>query len=156
MVRLRQAKVDGIEVPDLEVEDPTGDAELLLIGWGSSYGPIGEACRRARRKGIKVAQAHLRHLNPFPGNLGEVLRRYPTVVLPEMNLGQLALLLRGKFLVDVQSVTKVQGMAFRADEVEGIIDSALDGTLADKEIEKARFARSAAAIAGAGSAGPGA
>ncbi|BBX01680.1 2-oxoglutarate ferredoxin oxidoreductase subunit alpha [Mycolicibacterium moriokaense] len=145
MVRLRQAKVDGIKVPDLEVDDPSGDAELLMIGWGSSYGPIGEACRRARRKGIKVAQAHLRNLNPFPANLGEVLRRYPKVVLPEMNLGQLALLLRGKYLVDVQSVTKVEGMAFLADEVEGIIDAALDGTLSDKETDKAKFARLAAA-----------
>jgi 2-oxoglutarate/2-oxoacid ferredoxin oxidoreductase subunit alpha len=145
MVRLRQAKIDGISVPDLEVDDPTGDAELLMIGWGSSYGPIGEACRRARRKGIKVAHAQLRNLNPFPANLGEVLRRYPKVVLPEMNLGQLALLLRGKFLVDIQSVTKVEGMAFLAEEVEGIIDAALDGTLSDKEIDKAKFARLAAA-----------
>jgi len=145
MVRLRAAKVAGIKVPDLEVDDPTGDAELLMIGWGSSYGPIGEACRRARRKGIKVAQAHLRNLNPFPANLGEVLRRYPKVVLPEMNLGQLALLLRGKYLVDVQSVTKVEGMAFLADEIEGIIDAALDGTLSDKETDKTKFARLAAA-----------
>jgi len=145
MVRLRQAKIDGIAVPDLEVDDPSGDAELLMIGWGSSYGPIGEACRRARRKGIKVAHAQLRNLSPLPANLGEVLRRYPTVVLPEMNLGQLALLLRGKFLVDVQSVTTVEGMAFLADEVEGIIDAALDGTLGDKEIDKAKFARLAAA-----------
>ncbi len=145
MVRLRQAKIDGISVPDLVVDDPTGDAELLLIGWGSSYGPIGEACRRARRNGIKVAHAQLRHLNPFPANLGEVLRSYPNVVLPEMNLGQLALLLRGKFLVDVQSVTKVEGMAFLAEEVEGIIDAALDGTLSEKETDKAKFARLAAA-----------
>src|SRR6201999_2566285 len=145
MVRLRQAKIDGITVPDLEVDDPTGDAELLLVGWGSSYGPLGEACRRARRKGIKVAHAQLRNLNPFPANLGEVLRRYPKVVLPEMNLGQLALLRRGEFLVDVQSVTKVEGMAFLAEEVEGIIDSALEGTLGDKEIDKAEFARLAAA-----------
>ena len=145
MVRLRQAKIDGIAVPDLEVDDPTGDAELLLLGWGSSYGPIGEACRRARRKGIKVAHAHLRYLNPLPANLGDVLRRYPKVVSPEMNLGQLALLLRGKFLVDIQSVTKVEGMAFLADEVEGIIDGALDGTLAEKEKDKATFARLAAA-----------
>lgn len=145
MVRLRQEKIAGIAVPDLEVDDPTGDAELLMLGWGSSYGPIGEACRRARRKGIKVAQAHLRHLNPFPANLGEVLRRYPKVVVPEMNLGQLALLLRGKYLVDVQSVTKVEGMAFLADEVESIIDAALDGTLGEKENDKAKFARLAAA-----------
>src|SRR3954462_6399001 len=145
MVRLRKAKIDGIAVPELEVDDPTGDAELLMLGWGSSYGPIGEACRRARRKGIKVAHAHLRYLNPFPANLGDVLRRYPQVVCPEMNLGQLALLLRGTFLVDVQSVTKVEGMAFLADEVEGIIAAALDETLGDKEIDKAKFARLAAA-----------
>jgi 2-oxoglutarate ferredoxin oxidoreductase subunit alpha len=144
MVRLRQAKIDGIEVPDLEVDDPSGAAELLLLGWGSSFGPIGEACRRARRRGIKVAHAHLRHLNPFPANLAEVLARYPTVVAPEMNLGQLALLLRGRYLVDVQSVTKVAGMAFLADEVEGIIDAALDGTLRDKESQKAIDARLAA------------
>jgi 2-oxoglutarate ferredoxin oxidoreductase subunit alpha len=145
---LRQAKIDGIDVPDLEVDDPTGDAELLLLGWGSSFGPIGEACRRARRRGIKVAHAQLRHLNPFPANLGEVLRRYPKVVVPEMNLGQLALLLRGRYLVDVQSVTKVSGMAFLADEVESIIDDGLDGTLGEKESDKAKFARLEAATAG--------
>jgi len=141
MVRLRQAKIDGIPVPDIEVDDPTGDAQLLLIGWGSSFGPIGEACRRARRNGIKVAHAHLRHVNPMPANLGDVLRRYPKVVAPEMNLGQLALLLRGKYLVDVQPVTKVKGMAFLADEVEDIIDVALDGSLAERESDKTRFAK---------------
>ena len=150
MVRLRQAKIDGISVPDLEVDDPTGDAELLLIGWGSSYGPIGEACRRARRNDIKVAHAHLRYLRPFPANLSEVLRRYPQVVCPEMNLGQLALLLRGKYLVDVQSVTKVQGVAFLADEVGRIIRAALGGTLAEIEQDKTMVARLAAATVGAG------
>jgi 2-oxoglutarate/2-oxoacid ferredoxin oxidoreductase subunit alpha len=150
MVRLRQAKIDGIDVPDLEVDDPTGDAELLILGWGSSFGPIGEACRRARRRRLKVAHAQLRYLNPFPANLGDVLRRYPKVVAPEMNLGQLALLLRGRYLVDVQSVTKVAGMAFRADEVEGIIDAALDGTLGEKESDKAKFARLAAVTVSTG------
>ncbi|MBU3707094.1 MAG: 2-oxoacid:acceptor oxidoreductase subunit alpha [Mycobacterium sp.] len=150
MVRLRQAKIDGIDVPDLEVDDPGGDAELLMLGWGSSFGPIGEACRRARRRGVKVAHAQLRYLNPFPANTADVLRRYRTVVLPEMNLGQLALLLRGKYLVDVQSVTKVEGMAFRADEVEQIIDAALDGTLADAERAKADFARLASATTAGG------
>jgi 2-oxoglutarate ferredoxin oxidoreductase subunit alpha len=150
MVRLRKAKIDGIQVPDQLVDDPSGDAELLIVGWGSSYGPIGEACRRARRRGIKVAHAQLRHLNPFPANLGEVLRRYPKVVAPEMNMGQLALLLRGKYLVDVQSVTKVAGMAFLVDEVEGIIDAALDGTLGEKEENKAEFARLATATVGSG------
>lgn len=150
MVRLRQAKIDGISVPDLEVDDPTGDAELLLIGWGSSYGPIGEACRRARRRGIKVAHAHLRYLSPFPANLGEVLRRYPQVVAPEMNLGQLALVLRGKYLVDVQSVTKVQGVAFLADEVSRIINAARGGTLAEIERDKTMVARMAVVTVGAG------
>ncbi len=150
MVRLRKAKIDGIRVPDQPVDDPTGDAQLLIVGWGSSYGPIGEACRRARRKGIKVAHAQLRHLNPFPANLGEVLRRYPKVVAPEMNLGQLALLLRGQYLVDVQSVTKVAGMAYLADEVEAIIEAALDGSLTEKEANKAEFARLATATVGSG------
>ncbi|ODR09757.1 2-oxoglutarate ferredoxin oxidoreductase subunit alpha [Mycobacterium sherrisii] len=150
MVRLRQAKIDGIKVPDLEVDDPTGDAELLLIGWGSSYGPIGEACRRARRKGIKVAHAQLRYLNPFPANLGDVLRRYPRVVAPEMNLGQLAMLLRSKYLVDVQSVSKVQGIAFLADEIGRVIRAALAGTLAEIEQDKTMVARMAAATVGAG------
>lgn len=150
MVRIRQAKIDGITVPDLEVDDPTGDAELLLIGWGSSYGPIGEACRRARQKGIKVAHAHLRHLSPFPRNLGNVLRRYPQVVCPEMNLGQLALLLRGRYLVDVQSVTKVQGLSFLADEVGRVIRAALGGTLADIEQDRTLVAKLGAAKVGAG------
>jgi 2-oxoglutarate/2-oxoacid ferredoxin oxidoreductase subunit alpha len=150
MVRIRQAKIDGISVPDLEVDDPTGDAELLLIGWGSSYGPIGEACRQARRKGVKVAHAHLRHLNPFPANLGDVLRRYPQVVCPEMNLGQLAMLLRAKYLVDVQSVSKVQGLAFLADEIGRLIRAALGGTLAEIEQDKAMVARLSAATVGAG------
>jgi 2-oxoglutarate/2-oxoacid ferredoxin oxidoreductase subunit alpha len=150
MVRLRQQKIDGIEVPDLDVDDPTGDAELLLLGWGSSYGPIGEACRRARKRGIKVAHAQLRYLNPFPANLGEVLGRYPKVVVPEMNLGQLALLLRGKYLVDVQSVTKVQGVSFLADEVGRVIRAALGGTLAEIERDKTMVARLSAAMVGAG------
>ncbi|MBO0864768.1 MAG: 2-oxoacid:acceptor oxidoreductase subunit alpha [Mycobacterium sp.] len=150
MVRLRQAKVDGIQVPEQQVDDPTGDAELLLIGWGSTYGPIGEACRRARRMGTKVAHVHLRHLNPLPPNLGEILRRYPMVVAPEMNMGQLALLLRGKYLVDVQSVTKVQGVSFLADEVGRVIRAALGGTLAEIEQDKTMVARLAAATVGSG------
>ncbi|HEU0189779.1 MAG TPA: 2-oxoacid:acceptor oxidoreductase subunit alpha [Mycobacterium sp.] len=152
MVRIRQDKIDGIRVPDIEVDDPTEDAELLLVGWGSTYGPIREACRRARRRGTKVAHAHLRYLNPLPANLGDVLRRYPKVVVPEMNLGQLSLLLRGKYLVDVQSVTKVQGVAFLADEVGRIIRAALSGrrgTLADLEQDKMMVARMAVATVGA-------
>ncbi len=121
MVQLRQAKIDGIDVPDLAVDaDP--DAEVLVLGWGSTFGPIGAAVRQVREAGLPVAQAHLRHLNPFPANTGEVLRSYRRVVVPEMNSGQLALLLRAKYLVDIQSITKVQGKPFKADELQLVIE----------------------------------
>ncbi len=127
MVRLRQAKVDGIaaDIPPLSVDDPDGDARVLVIGWGSTYGSIGAAVRRVRGAGHPVARAHLRHLNPFPPNLGEVLRRYDKVLLPEINLGQLALLLRGRFLVDVISYNRVRGLPFRASELAGVIEDVI-------------------------------
>lgn len=130
MVRLRQAKVDGVEVPDLEVDDPSGEARVLALGWGSSYGPIGAACRRVRGAGMPIAQAHLRHLNPMPGNLGEVLRRYDRVIVPEMNLGQLAMLLRSRYLVDVISHTKVAGLPFRAEELQNVLTDVVQGVSA--------------------------
>nr|WP_279672213.1 2-oxoacid:acceptor oxidoreductase subunit alpha [Flexivirga meconopsidis] len=126
MVRLRQAKIDGIEVPDLEVDDPGGDAKLLVLGWGSTYGPIAAATRLARATGAKVARAHLRNLAPMPANLGEVLRSYDRVVLPEMNLGQLALLLRAEYLVDIQSHTAVRGLPFTAVELAAVINEHLE------------------------------
>jgi 2-oxoglutarate ferredoxin oxidoreductase subunit alpha len=130
MVRTRQAKIDGIaaSIPPTDVEDPDGDASVAVIGWGSTYGPIGAACRRLRASGRKVAQIHLRHINPFPADLGEVLARYDRVICPEMNLGQLALLLRAKYLVDVQSHTQVSGMPFRSAELAAVIQDAIDGT----------------------------
>ena len=94
---------------------------MLVLGWGSTYGPIGAAVRRVRRAGYPIAQAHLRHLNPFPANLGEVLGRYERVVIPEMNMGQLALLVRGRYLVDAISVTQVRGMPFRAAELADML-----------------------------------
>ncbi|HEY7175707.1 MAG TPA: 2-oxoacid:acceptor oxidoreductase subunit alpha, partial [Micromonosporaceae bacterium] len=100
MVRTRAARIEVIEVPDIEVDDPDGDAKVLVLGWGSTYGPIGAACRTLRKSGLSVAQAHLRHLNPMPRNLGAVLRSYDKVVIPEMNLGQLASVIRSKYLVD--------------------------------------------------------
>src|SRR5579862_6192091 len=123
MVRTRQAKVDGIAatIPPLEVDDPSGEARLLVLGWGGTYGSIGAAVRQARREGHQVAQAHLRHLNPFPSNLGEVLRSYDKVLVPEINLGQLALLLRGKFLVDVISYNRVRGLPFTGAELADVI-----------------------------------
>ncbi|MFC1419963.1 2-oxoacid:acceptor oxidoreductase subunit alpha [Streptacidiphilus cavernicola] len=117
MVRTRQAKVDGIAVPGLTVDDPSGAARLLVLGWGSTYGPIAAGVRRIRAAGGEVAQAHLRHLNPFPANLGEILARYDRVLVPEMNLGQLAHLLRARYLVDVQSFTQVTGLPFKAEQL---------------------------------------
>jgi 2-oxoglutarate ferredoxin oxidoreductase subunit alpha len=130
MVRLRQAKIDGIKVPDLVVDDPSGKARVLVLGWGSSYGPIGAACRRVRKLGHAVAQAHLRHLNPFPANLGDVLRAYDRVVIPEMNLGQLAMLLRARYLVDATSYTKVAGLPFKAEELQGVLTDVVKGVSA--------------------------
>ncbi len=126
MVRLRQAKIDGIDVPDLVVDDPTGDADLLVIGWGSTYGPITAGVRRVRKEGKKVAQAHLRHLNPMPRNTGEVLRSYRKVLVPEMNLGQLALLLRGRYLVDAVGFNQVRGLPFNAPQMEDVINEMLE------------------------------
>jgi len=123
MVRTRQAKVDRIaeSLPPLEVDDPSAEdgpgAKVLVIGWGSTYGPIGAACRRLRKAGHEVAQVHLRHLNPFPKDLGEILGRYDRVVCPEMNLGQLATLLRDRYLVDVRRHTSVRGLPFGAEQL---------------------------------------
>ncbi len=127
MSRLRRAKIDGIAdtIAPLEVDDPTGDAEVLVLGWGSTYGPIAAAVRLARNTGTRVAQAHLRHLNPFPANTGDVMRRYQRVIVPEMNLGQLALLLRAKYLVDVESHTAVRGLPFPATELADVITTAV-------------------------------
>ena len=129
MVRLRAAKIDGIarDVPPLEVDDETGDAELLVLGWGSTYGAIAAGVRRARARGHRVARAHLVHLHPFPPNLAEVLARYRQVLVPEMNLGQLSRLVRAEFLVDARSLTKVQGVPFRAGEIEAAVESLLGG-----------------------------
>ena len=123
MVRTRQAKIDGIanDIPDLEVDDPDGDAEVLVLGWGSTYGPIAAACRAVRAAGHPVAQVHLRHLNPFPANTGAVVRRYRRVIIPEMNLGQLALLIRGRYLVDARPYNQVRGLPFQSSELADVI-----------------------------------
>jgi 2-oxoglutarate/2-oxoacid ferredoxin oxidoreductase subunit alpha len=132
MVRTRQAKIDGIAatIPEVTVDDPVApegeSARVLVLGWGSTYGPIAEACRQVRATGGRVAQAHLRHLNPFPVNLGEVLQRYDRVLLPEMNLGQLALLLRARYLVDVLSYTQVRGLPFTGAELANVLMEVLD------------------------------
>ncbi len=128
MMHLRQAKIANIasDIPLVGVDDPTGDATTLVIGWGSTEGAIRASVRALRVKGRKVAQANLTHLNPFPPNLGEVLARYPKVLVPEMNLGQLVRLLRAEYLVDARSYTKVQGLPFRTDELEAAIGALID------------------------------
>jgi 2-oxoglutarate ferredoxin oxidoreductase subunit alpha len=128
MTRLRAQKVAGIagDIPELEVDDPDGDASVLVLGWGGTFGPIAAACRRVRRGGRKVAQAHLRHLNPLPRNTGEVLRRYDRVLVPEMNLGQLLKLVRAEFLVDAVGYNRVTGMPLRAAELTDAIEAMVD------------------------------
>ena len=135
MVRTRQAKIDRIadSFPPLAVDDPPGPdgqrAKVLVLGWGSTYGPIGAGVRRVRKAGYQVAQAHLRHLNPFPKDLGDILKRYDKVLVPEMNLGQLSLLLRGKYLVDVVGYNEVRGLPLKA----AVLADVIGGLVADAE-----------------------
>jgi 2-oxoglutarate ferredoxin oxidoreductase subunit alpha len=122
MVRIRAARIEAIEVPDLEVDDPSGEATALVLGWGSTYGPIGAACRALRARGVNIAQAHLRNLSPMPSNLADVLRAYDKVVIPEMNLGQLAHVIRGRYLVDAITYNQVRGLPFTAAELETMLE----------------------------------
>lgn len=112
MVATRAEKVARIArtIPPTRVDDPSGHADVLVLGWGSSFGPITAAVRRVRARGLDIAQAHIRHVNPLPPDLGDLLRRYRRVVVPEMNRGQLAMLLRAKYLVDVQTISRVRGL----------------------------------------------
>ena len=130
MVRTRAAKVERIAdtIPPMQVDDPSGDARVLVLGWGSTYGPIGAAVRQVRDSGLKVAQAHLRHLNPFPKDLGEVLKRYDAVMVPEMNLGQLSMLLRARYLVDVHGYNHVRGLPLRAAELAAAVSELIEAT----------------------------
>ena len=128
MTRLRAQKVAGIaaDIPPLAVDDPDGDARLVVLGWGGTYGPIAAGCKRIRNRGLKVAHAHFEHLNPFPHNTAEVLRRYEKVLVPEMNLGQLLKLVRAEFLVDAVGYNRVRGLPLRAGEVEQAIETLVD------------------------------
>jgi 2-oxoglutarate ferredoxin oxidoreductase subunit alpha len=126
MTLARKARVDRIvaDVPDLEVQGPS-EGDLLLLGWGGTYGAITSAGENARKKGLSVASAHLRYLNPFPGNLEKVLRSYKHVLIPELNTGQLALLIRGRFVIDAVPFNKISGQPFKIAEIEGKIDEVL-------------------------------
>jgi 2-oxoglutarate ferredoxin oxidoreductase subunit alpha len=135
MVRTRAAKIDRIAdtLPPLQVDDPGAQdgqgAKVLVLGWGSTYGPIGAGVRRVRKAGYRVAQAHLRHLNPFPADLGDILRRYDKVLVPEMNLGQLSLLLRGKYLIDIVGYNEVRGLPLKA----AVLADVIGGLVAEAE-----------------------
>jgi 2-oxoglutarate ferredoxin oxidoreductase subunit alpha len=128
MIRTRAQKIANIanEIPELTVNGPA-EGDLLVLGWGGTYGSTLTAAQRAQRKGLKVAQAHLRYLNPMPKNTGEVLKRYKKILVPELNSGQLRLLLRGMFLVDAVGLNKVQGRPFLVSEIEQAIDRVLAG-----------------------------
>jgi 2-oxoglutarate ferredoxin oxidoreductase subunit alpha len=136
MTRLRAAKVAGIaaDIPPTDVDDEEG-AELLVVGWGSTYGAIAAGVRRVRARGYRVAHAHLVHLNPFPADLGEVLGRYRKVLVPEVNLGQLSRLLRAEYLVDAISFTQVQGVPFRAAALETAMLQQIEGTASAVEAD---------------------
>ena len=126
MTLARKGRVDRMvqDIPDLEVSGPeTGD--LLVLGWGGTYGAITSAVEGARKRGLSVASAHLRYLNPFPGNLEAVMKRYKHVLIPELNTGQLSLLVRGKFMVDAVPFNKISGQPFKISEIEGKIDEVL-------------------------------
>jgi 2-oxoglutarate ferredoxin oxidoreductase subunit alpha len=122
MVRTRAARIENIPVPDIAVEDPDDNARVLVLGWGSTYGPIGAACRALRQRGLPIAQAHLRHLHPLPANLGNVLKAYDKVVIPEMNLGQLAHVIRARYLVDAVPFNQVSGLPFTAAKLENMLE----------------------------------
>jgi 2-oxoglutarate ferredoxin oxidoreductase subunit alpha len=126
MVRLRDRKVAGIaaDIPELEVDDPDA-ASLLVLSWGGTYGPVAAGVRRIRKDGGRVAHAHLRHLNPFPRNTGDVLNRYDNVLVPEINLGHLLQLVRAEFLVDAVGYNRVRGLPLRASEVADAIGAML-------------------------------
>jgi len=125
MTDIRKAKVDGIRIPDqaVEIGDPSG--KLVVVGWGSTFGPIHQAVRRARRKGLDVSHIHLRHIWPMPGNLGALLKGYEKILVPEMNTGQLKTVLRDQYLVDAKPLNKVSGQPFRIAEIEAAIEGIL-------------------------------
>jgi len=127
MCRIRAAKVAGVarSIRPLDVDDPDG-ADVLVLGWGSTWGVIKAAVRRLRQAGHRVAHTHLVHINPFPGDLGDVLARYDRVLIPEMNLGQLSRLVRAEYLVDVKSFNRVRGVPFRATDIEAAVMELLD------------------------------
>ncbi len=125
MTNTRKAKVDGIKVPDQAIEIGNPGGKLAVVGWGSTFGPIHQAVKRARRKGLDVSHIHLRHIWPMPANLGDLLKGYEKILVPEMNTGQLKTVLRDQYLVDARPLNKVSGQPFRIAEIEAAIEGIL-------------------------------
>ena len=125
MTNTRKAKVDGIKVPDQAIEIGNPGGKLAVVGWGSTFGPIHQAVKRARRKGLDVSHIHLRHIWPMPANLGDLLKGYEKILVPEMNTGQLKTVLRDQYLVDAKPLNKVSGQPFRIAEIEAAIEGIL-------------------------------
>jgi 2-oxoglutarate/2-oxoacid ferredoxin oxidoreductase subunit alpha len=148
MQLLRQAKVAGIAI---EVYGPT-EGDLLVLGWGSTYGAIRSAVERLQARGASIAHAHLRYLNPFPANTGDVLRAYKRVLIPEVNLGQLSLLVRARFLIDAIGYNRVRGKPFRIAELEAEAQRVLAGGVAvsDQVVAPAAGRKAQAAATGDG------
>ncbi|CAN5862812.1 2-oxoacid:acceptor oxidoreductase subunit alpha [soil metagenome] len=134
MTEIRRDKVLGIDVPDQTVELGDTSGKLVIVGWGSTYGPIHQAVRRARRRGLDVSHVHIRHIWPMPGNLGALLRSYEKILVPEMNTGQLKTVLRDQYLVDARPLNKISGQPFMIAEIEAAIDEALGGGKMDSEV----------------------
>ncbi len=125
MTDIRKDKIDGIAVPDQVVELGAEGGKLAVVGWGSTFGPIHQAARRQRAQGADVSHIHIRHIWPLPANLGELLKSYDRVIVPEMNTGQLKTVLRDQYLVDAKPVNKVSGQPFTIAEIESAIEEAL-------------------------------
>ncbi|MDK2761537.1 MAG: 2-oxoacid:acceptor oxidoreductase subunit alpha [Sphingopyxis sp.] len=125
MTDIRKAKIDGVKVPDQVVELGAEGGKLAVVGWGSTFGPIHQAVRRKRAEGGDVSHIHIRHIWPLPANLGELLKSYDKVIVPEMNTGQLKTVLRDQYLVDAKPVNKVSGQPFTIAEIEAAIEGAL-------------------------------
>jgi 2-oxoglutarate ferredoxin oxidoreductase subunit alpha len=128
MIRLRTEKVKGIvnDIPDLKI-DGEKEGDLLVLGWGSTYGSIKDAVNKARNSGLKLSQAHLRYLNPMPKNTGQVLNSFKKILVPEINLGQLAQVLRSEFLIPVEQLNRVRGLPLKVNDILEKINSLLGG-----------------------------
>jgi 2-oxoglutarate ferredoxin oxidoreductase subunit alpha len=125
MTDIRKNKVEGIDIPDQDIELGEAGAKLVVVGWGSTFGPIHQAVRRLRARGKDVAHVHIRHIWPLPKNLGVLLRGFEHIIVPEMNTGQLKTVLRDQYLVDAKPLNKVSGQPFRIAEIEAAIEAVL-------------------------------